>query len=191
METNNVLFGDCRQALTQFPDNVVDLVYLDPPFYTQKKYSQLSRDKSQIFEFDDYFDSLDEYLLFLKRALMECRRVLKDTGSLFLHCDRTASHHIRLVLETIFGIENFQSEIIWCYKRWSNSKKGLLNSHQLIYFFSKTDQFKFNMLYGDYSLTTNLDQILQERIRDKNGISVYKRDDNGEVIRGKALSKRT
>jgi site-specific DNA-methyltransferase (adenine-specific) len=185
METNNILFGDCRQLLTQVPDKLVDLVYLDPPFYTQKKYSQLSRDKSQIFEFDDYFDSLEEYLLFLKQVLLECRRVLKCTGCIFLHCDRTASHHIRLVLEAVFGTENFQSEIIWCYKRWSNSKKGLLNSHQMIYFFSKTDQFKFNILYGDYSPTTNLDQILQERIRDEYGISVYKRNDNGEVIHGK------
>jgi site-specific DNA-methyltransferase (adenine-specific) len=186
METNNVLFGDCRKVITQFPDNLVDLVYFDPPFCTQKKYSQLSRDKVQKFEFDDYFDSLEEYLLFLKQVLLECRRVLKDTGCIFLHCDRTASHHIRLVLESVFGTENFQSEIIWCYKRWSNSKKGLLNSHQMIYFFSKTDQFKFNILYGDYSPTTNLDQILQERIRDENGISTYKRDDNGEIIRGKA-----
>ena len=60
-----------------------------------------------------------------------------------------------------------------------------MNSHQVIYFFSKTSQFKFNTLYGDYSPTTNLDQILQERIRDEHGVSAYKRDENGIIARGK------
>ena len=185
MKLNKIMTGDCRRVLVGFPSDFVDLVYLDPPFFTQKTYKQLSRDRSKEYKFDDHFDSLDDYLSFLKNALIECRRVLRETGSLFLHCDRTASHHLRLLLETVFGEENFQSEIIWAYKRWSNSKKGLLNAHQVIYFFSKSNQFKFNTLYGDYSPTTNIDQILQERIRDENGISVYKRDENGKIMRGK------
>jgi len=81
-----------------------------------------------------------------------------------------------------FRMNNFQSEIIWNYKRWSNSKKGLLNSHQVIYFYSKSSKFKFNQLYTDYSPTTNIDQILQERQRDKNGKSVYKKDEKGNMV---------
>jgi site-specific DNA-methyltransferase (adenine-specific) len=117
--------------------------------------------------------------------LVQSKRVLKDTGSVFLHCDKTASHNIRIVLDKIFGKDNFQSEIIWSYKRWSNAKKGLLNSHQVIFFYSKTENFKFNTLYTDYSATTNLDQILQDRERDENGKSVYKRDENGNAVLGK------
>jgi site-specific DNA-methyltransferase (adenine-specific) len=117
--------------------------------------------------------------------LVQSKRVLKNTGSVFLHCDKTASHNIRVVLDKIFGLDNFQSEIIWSYKRWSNAKKGLLNSHQVIFFYSKTQDFKFNTIYTDYSATTNLDQILQDRERNENGKSVYKRDENGNTILGK------
>jgi site-specific DNA-methyltransferase (adenine-specific) len=185
MKLDDIVCGDCQDVLAQLPNEFVDLIYLDPPFFTQKRHSLITRDRLQKYEFDDIFHSLDDYLVFLKNVFVECRRVLKNTGSLFLHCDRTASHHLRVTLENIFGEENFQSEIIWYYKRWSNSKKGLMNSHQVIYFFSKSNQFKFNTLYGDYSPTTNIDQILQERKRDENGISVYKRDENGVVIKGK------
>src|ERR1700679_2762247 len=102
----------------------------------------------------------------MSSRLRSCRRLLRNDGSLFLHCDRAASHHLRLMLDDVFGSENFRSEIIWSYKRWSNSKKGLLNAHQTIYFYSKTDDFKFNTFYTAYSPTTNVDQILQKRERD-------------------------
>jgi site-specific DNA-methyltransferase (adenine-specific) len=90
-----------------------------------------------------------------------------------------------LILDEIFGSENFQSEIIWVYRRWSNAKRGLLNAHQTIYFYSKSDTFKFNVIHTDYSPTTNIDQILQQRERDKQGKSAYKKDDQGKVILGK------
>jgi len=90
----------------------VDLIYLDPPFFTQKSHALLSRDRTKKYEFHDIFPSLETYLSFVKNVLHHCRRILKDTGSLFLHCDRTASPHLRNVLETVFGEENFQSEII-------------------------------------------------------------------------------
>jgi site-specific DNA-methyltransferase (adenine-specific) len=87
-----------------------------------------------------------------------------------------------MVLDDIFGIKQFQSEIIWYYKRWSNSKKGLLSSHQTIYFYSKTQNFKFKTIYTDYSETTNIDQILQKRVRDNNGKTIYARDEKGNTI---------
>ena len=104
-----------------------------------------------------------------------------------MHCDRSASHHLRIALDEVFGASNFQSEIIWSYKRWSNAKKGLLNAHQIIFFYSKTKDFKFNPVYTDYSPTTNLDQIFQKRARDENGKTVYKTSKNGgtELIKEK------
>jgi site-specific DNA-methyltransferase (adenine-specific) len=99
-----------------------------------------------------------------------------------LHCDKSASHHLRILLDEVFGENNFQSEIIWAYKRWSNAKKGLLNSHQNIYFYSKSEDFKFNFIYTDYSPTTNIDQILQARERNGNGKSAYQRDENGKIV---------
>lgn len=66
---------------------------------------------------------MDDYLGYMRQRLYECRRILKETGSIFVHCDRNESHYLKVLLDTIFGMENFQSEIIWYYKRWSNSKQ--------------------------------------------------------------------
>ncbi len=111
-------------------------------------------------------------------------QLLKDDGSIFVHCDKSAEHIVRTVLDRVFGEKNFQSEIIWSYKRWSNSKKGLLPTHQNIYFYSKTKDFKFNTIFTSYSETTNVDQILQRRTRDKDNKSIYDRDENGEILLG-------
>lgn len=177
--------GDCLVVLKGFESSMVDLVYLDPPFFSQKNHSLKTRDYEE-YSFDDIWESLAEYLHFMKERLIECHRVLKNTGSLFLHCDRNASHYLKIVLDEVFGIENFRSEIIWKYRRWSNSKRGLLNSHQVIYFYSKTKEFKFNTIYTPYSPTTNLDQILQERIRNENGKASYKKDSKGNTVVGKS-----
>lgn len=179
-----VLLGDCQKIIKTIPDKSIDLVYLDPPFFTQKTHSLISRDNSKEFSFDDKWKSLEEYLNFIEDALIQCHKTLKDTGSIFLHCDKSASHHLRLLLDKTFGENNFRSEIIWAYKRWSNSKKGLLNSHQTIYFYSKTKDYKFNTIYTNYSPTTNVDQILQSRVRNDLGKVVYSRNDEGDVILG-------
>lgn len=185
MGINKIIHGDCREQLKELKNNSIDLVYFDPPFFTQKKHSLKTRDNSKQYEFEDRFSSINEYLELIENVLLKCKRVLKNTGSVFLHCDKTASHNIRAVLDKVLGRDNFQSEIIWSYKRWSNSKKGLLNAHQIIFFYSKMKDFTFNTIYKDYSATTNIDQILQERERDENGKSVYKKDENGNVVIGK------
>jgi site-specific DNA-methyltransferase (adenine-specific) len=182
MLTNQVLLGDCLEILKNIDNNFVDLIYLDPPFFTQKTHKLSSKDNSREYSFEDNWENISEYQNYIKKRLVECRRVLKTTGSIFLHCDKSASHYLRFALDEVFGFENFQSEIIWTYRRWSNSKKGLLNSHQTIFFYSKTKDFKFNQKYEDYSPSTNLDQIFQERERDKNGKSKYKTDQNGEIV---------
>ena len=185
METNKIYHGNCVEKLKEIEANKVDLIYFDPPFFTQRKHSLTNKDNSKTYEFDDKYNSIQEYLELVENVLLESKRVLNNTGSVFLHCDKTASHNIRVVMDKVFGRENFQSEIIWSYKRWSNAKKGLLNAHQVIFFYSKTQDFKFNTLYTDYSATTNLDQILQDRERNENGKSVYKKDENGNVVLGK------
>lgn len=183
---NKIVNENCLTILPTIKNNSVDAVYMDPPFFTQKTHKQLSRDNLAEYSFDDKYDCIDDYLNEIKLVLIECKRILKNTGSIFLHCDKTASHHLRLLLDDVFGKNNFQSEIIWFYKRWSNSKKGLLNSHQVIFFYSKTFDFKFNTFYTDYSATTNIDQILQERVRNANGKTVYKINSDGQVINAKA-----
>ncbi len=186
MQNNNVVCADCLETLKKIKTEKIDLIYLDPPFFTQNIQSLVSSKKNEKFSFCDKWKDMDEYLKFMEVRLEECKRVLKDTGSIFVHCDRNASHYLKVLLDKIFGTQYFQSEIIWFYKRWSNSKKGLLNNHQVILFYSKTSNFKFNRIYTDYSETTNVDQILQDRIKDKNGKSKYKIDENGESVIGKS-----
>lgn len=185
MEINQIYQGNCVEKLKKLEDNFVDVFYLDPPFFTQRKHSLSNREDSKTYEFEDSWDSLEDYVQMLDDCLIECQRTLKDTGSLFLHCDKTASHHLRVLLDKVFGTKNFQSEIVWTYKRWSNAKKGLLNQHQTIFFYSKSKDFKFNTLYTNYSASTNIDQIWQERVRKENGKSAYKTDENGKVVLAK------
>jgi site-specific DNA-methyltransferase (adenine-specific) len=185
MMLDTLYYGDCLSWLKTIDPGSIDLVYLDPPFFTQKVQKSKTRDNTQEYLFSDTWTNIEEYKTFLRLRIEQCRKVLKRTGSIFVHCDSSASHHIRLILDELFGAENFQSEIIWVYKRWSNAKRGLLNAHQTIYFYSKSDTFKFHVIHTNYSPTTNIDQILQQRERDQHGKSAYKKDDQGRAILGK------
>ena len=182
--SNEILFGDCLDQMKSIEQSSIDLIYLDPPFFTERKHTLKNRERTKEFSFDDSWESDKDYAEFLKERIEIMRTILKDTGSIFVHCDKSGEHIVRTILDQVFGANNFQSEIIWTYKRWSNSKKGLLPSHQNIYFYSKTKSFKFNTIFTAYSETTNIDQILQRRTRDEHNKSVYDRDSSGNVKNG-------
>jgi site-specific DNA-methyltransferase (adenine-specific) len=160
----------------------VDLAYVDPPFFTQQVHQLHTRDRTRVFSFDDLWSSQKQYAEFLYERLSEIHRLLSSQGSLFFHCDRNATHITRSLLDDIFSHHNFRSEIIWHYRRWSNSHRGLLPAHQTIYYYSKSDKFVFNPMWVEYSPATNVDQLLQRRKRDQFNKSVYERDENGNVI---------
>ncbi len=177
-----VLQGDCLNVLSDLKSESINLIYLDPPFFTNTVQRLKTKDGTKEFSYRDIWKSNKEYADFLYSRLQELKRTLKNDGSIFVHCDKNSTHIVKTLLDDIFGLKQFQSEIIWYYKRWSNSRKGLLPSHQTIYFYSKTKDFKFKTIYTDYSETTNIDQILQKRVRDKNGKTVYAKDENGRTI---------
>jgi len=181
---NSILKGDCLEQMGLIEEESIDLIYLDPPFFTEKKHILKNRERTKEFSFDDIWGSYTVYAEFLKKRILLMYKLLKESGSIFVHCDKSGEHIIRAILDQVFGANNFQSEIIWTYKRWSNSKKGLLPAHQNIYFFSKSKKFKFIPIYTSYSETTNLDQILQRRTRDEHNKSVYDFDDNGDFKHG-------
>ena len=183
-----VHLGDCLSVLQTLKCGSADLAYLDPPFFTQRVHRLSPRDRSKEFSFEDLWSSQKEYGTFLLERLRAAHRVISDQGSLFFHCDRNAAHLVRLLLDEIFGSENFRSEIIWHYRRWSNSQRRLLPAHQTILYYTKSDQFTFNEVWTEYSPTTNVDQILQRRSRDHFNKSVYFRDDDGNVIPNGAKS---
>lgn len=168
--------------MSELASESVGLVYLDPPFFTQKEQSLSPRTRDRRYSFCDSWPSLEAYSDFLDERLRECHRLLEKTGSIFFHCDRRASHVARGLLDQIFGEKQFRSEIIWTYRRWSNSQRGLLPSHQTILYYTKSDDFVFNEVFVDYSASTNVDQLLQKRRRDEFGKAIYSRDDEGNVV---------
>ena len=176
--------GDCLEIARALRTGSARLIYLDPPFLTQKTHTLRTRDRTREFSFNDLWSSHEDYAKFLDPRLREFHRIVADDGSLFFHCDRRASHITRALLDTIFGQENFRSEIIWHYRRWSNSQRTLLPAHQTIFFYSKSARYLFNPTYGEYSPSTNVDQILQRRKRDDHGKAVYDRDESGAVVTG-------
>lgn len=180
----DVRHGDCLDVARELLTGSARLIYLDPPFLTQKTHTLGTRDRTREFSFDDLWSSHEDYARFLDPRLREFHRILADDGSLFFHCDRRASHIARALLDTIFGQDNFRSEIIWHYRRWSNSQRTLLPAHQTIFFYSKSAGYLFNPSYGEYSPSTNVDQILQRRRRDEHGKAAYDRDESGAVVIG-------
>jgi len=174
--------GDCLEILGDLDDESVDLIYLDPPFFTQKTHTLGTRDRKREFSFEDLWSSHTEYARFIYERLEQMWRVLSCTGSLFFHCDRNAAHIVRALLDDVFGSDMFRSEIVWYYRRWSNAQKGLLPAHQTIYYYTKSDEYTFNTFYQDYSASTNVDQILQKRKRDETGKTVYETDEHGCIV---------
>lgn len=184
MTASEVILGDSLHEMGKIASESVDVVYLDPPFFTNRSHSATTRDRSTRFTFSDEWNGLNEYADFMELRLRQVHRVLKETGSVFVHCDKNANFLLRILLDRIFGRPQFRSEIIWTYRRWSNSAKGLMPAHQTILFYSKSDQFKFNPVYCSYSETTNVDQILQLRARDEHGVSKYATNPDGKILYG-------
>lgn len=87
------------------------------------------------------------YLVMMAPRLVELHRVLKPTGSLYLHCDPTASHYLKILIDNIFGAKNFRNEIAWCYRKWSVSQSQFVRNHDVILFYSKSEDNVFNVQY--------------------------------------------
>ena len=85
------------------------------------------------------------YLVMMANRLLELHRVLKETGSLYLHCDPTASHYLKIVLDAVFGSKNFKNEIAWCYGSGGASKRHYSKKHDIIFFYAKSDNYIFNV----------------------------------------------
>jgi DNA modification methylase len=133
----------------------VDLIYLDPPFFSNRNYEVIWGDKGEIRSFEDRWSGgVDHYIAWLKERVEQMHRVLKNTGSIFLHCDWHADAYIRvLILDKIFGYENFRNEITW--KRTnakSNSTEKFSVLQDKIFFYSKGKKLScFNIQRRDYS----------------------------------------
>jgi len=188
---NTLFYGDNLGILREYiPDDSIDLVYLDPPFNSNRNYNVLFKDESgseseaQITAFEDTWhwnqaaeqtyrelvtqspdhvakmiaaqrefigaNQMMAYLVMMAARLTALHRVLKATGSLYLHCDPTASHYLKIILDTIFGATNFRNEIMWKRTSAHNDSKTCGNTHDILLFYTKTSNFTWNKQYQAY-----------------------------------------
>lgn len=98
-------------------------------------------------------NQMSAYLAMMAIRLAELRRVLKPTGSIYLHCDPTASHYLKLLMDAIFGVNNFRNEVVWFYRRWAATASRFQRMHDIILFYSKTADAVFNVQYVPTSET--------------------------------------
>jgi DNA modification methylase len=114
LEPNRLYYGDNLQVLRTLRSNSIDLIYIDPPFFSGAEYNVIWGDTNEVRTFNDIWDGgLDTYLIWLNARLWEMRRVLKDTGSIYAHCDWHASHYIKTEMDKLFGYANFGNEVVW------------------------------------------------------------------------------
>lgn len=188
---NTLFYGDNLPILREYiADESVDLIYLDPPFNSQRVYNVYLKDESgqeaesQIAAFKDtwYWDeaaeqtyyhlvtnapdhvskmiaamrdflgttSMTAYLVMMTARLVELRRVLKPTGSLYLHCDPTASHYLKILLDTVFGADKFLGEIVWKRTSAHSSAKRPGPVHDIIFLYAKSKTYCWNLQYQSY-----------------------------------------
>jgi|GEM_PF-650224 DNA modification methylase len=149
---NAIFFGDNLHILRALPSNCIDLIYIDPPFFSGRNYNQIWGDDNEIRTFHDIWeDGLPSYLIWLNARFWEMRRILKNNGSIYVHCDWHASHYIKCELDKIFGYENFINEIVWHYRRWTGESKAFLKMHDIILFYSKSPTYYFEPQYTSYT----------------------------------------
>ena len=101
-----------------------------------------------------FTDSQMSYLTMMSIRIYYMRKLLKETGSFYLHCDPTMSHYLKILLDIIFGVKNFRNEIVWCYNKWAVARNHLSRNHDIVFFYTKTDNYKYNQLYQERSKST-------------------------------------
>ncbi|MBI1386666.1 MAG: site-specific DNA-methyltransferase, partial [Rhizobiales bacterium] len=187
--TNSLFYGDNLGYLREMPSESVDLIYLDPPFKSDAKYSLLFRspdgsavdaqttafrdtwwwDESAETAFEDIVSSgtsaaklmialrstlgetgLLAYLAMMTVRLMEMHRVLKETGGLYLHCDPTVSHYVKIILDVIFGEKNFTSEVVWKRTHAHGGAKRWAPVHDTLLYYRKSDAFTWNDTFQEH-----------------------------------------
>ena len=169
MKLNEVYLGDNLDLMQKMDSQFVDLIYIDPPFYSGVDYK----------EFSDIWTSLEQYLDFMKPRIQEMHRILKETGSFYMHCDASAVFDLKPISDEIFGRINFKREIIWNVGSVSGFKSqvnGWVRQHDTILYYTKSNDFTFNKQYMPYR-----EEYIKKMFR-------Y-RDDDGRIYRKRRSGK--
>lgn len=151
IETGVLYCQDNRRQLLQFPDECVDLVYLDPPFFSNRTYEVIWGDEAEVRSFEDRWSGgIKVYIEWMRDRLKDLYRVLAPHGSLYLHCDPHASHYLKVLLDEIFGSSNFRNEIIWRRTGAHGKSRRFSPIHDTILFYTKSSDYTWNTIRRPY-----------------------------------------
>ena len=206
---------DCIEVMRGMNSETVDLIYLDPPFNSKQDYAAPIGSQAAGAAFKDTWslsdidvewidlierrnpalqrvilaamtDSDKSYLAYMAARLLEMPRLLKPTGSIYLHCDPTMSHYLKLVMDAIFGRANFRNEIIWnYYNKYSPGKKVFGRSYDQLFFYTKSDNYTFNPQRESRDKPTK--QLIRENV---GGVLKNKKNENGKVMYREVTDKK-
>jgi DNA modification methylase len=145
LETAVIYCDDNLHRMSVMPAESVDLIYLDPPFFSNRQYEVIWGDEAEVRSFEDRWEGgMNHYIGWMRERLLEIRRVLKSTGSVYLHCDPHASHHLKIAMDDIFGATSFRNEIIWKRTSAHSSAKRYGPVHDVILFYTMSDTYVWN-----------------------------------------------
>lgn len=145
LEPNRLIWGDNLHVMRQLPSESVDLIYIDPPFFSNRVYNVIWGDQNEERSFSDIWEGgLDGYLVWLNARLYEMKRLLRSTGLIYVHCDWHASHYIKVEMDKIFGYENFRNEIVWCKSGGGQPKFDFPRKHEILLRYSKGSSYSFH-----------------------------------------------
>jgi site-specific DNA-methyltransferase (adenine-specific) len=150
LDTRVIYCGDNLEQLAKLPPACVDLIYIDPPFNSNRNYEVFWGETKEKRAFDDRHASTPAYIEYMRPRCVELARVLKKTGSFYYHCDWHASHYVKVMLDQILGENNFQNEIVW--KRTSAHSSAVRYGpvHDVIFFYTGSNEYTWNPQYQPY-----------------------------------------
>jgi len=151
VDTRVIYCGDNLEQLKKLPDQCVDLIYIDPPFNSNRNYEVFWGETKEKRAFEDRHASTQAYIDFMRPRCVELHRVLKKTGSFYYHCDWHASHYVKIMLDQIFGENQFQNEILW--KRQSAHSDATTKFPVItdsIFLYTKTGKYSFNVQFTEH-----------------------------------------
>ncbi|WP_084598998.1 site-specific DNA-methyltransferase [Actinoplanes subtropicus] len=137
LETQVLYCSDNLPKLRQFPADCIDLIYLDPPFFSNRRYEVIWGDEAEVRSFEDrWAGGIEVYIDWMRKRILELRRVLTARGSIYLHCDPHASHYLKILMDQVFGQDWFRSEIVWKRTGAHGSTKGYAPVHDCILYYA-------------------------------------------------------
>jgi DNA modification methylase len=145
LEAGVLYCEDNLRQLAQFPGECVDLIYLDPPFFSNRNYEVIWGDEAEVRSFEDrWAGGVQVYIDWMQHRVRALHRTLKQSGSIYLHCDPHASHYLKVMLDDIFGSANFRNEIIWRRTGAHSKTRRFGPIHDVILYYTKSEDYVWN-----------------------------------------------